>query len=195
MKFEDVTLFDGSTKVTGAESAVVNLTHFLGYSVQFDYDDLTPSAGAFTAAVTDICTKNSHGYTTGLKVQVSTTGTLPAGLSAGTDYFVIVGTANTFALSDTLAHALAGTDIINIGDSGTGTHTITPTPIAGGNVKLQGSNDKTKWTDIASGGGNITADGSVIYNFSGVYYKYVKAVFTLTAGQVALTGNLFTKGE
>lgn len=195
MKFEEYTLFDGTTKVTGEESSIIDITHYVGYSAHIIYDNITPSAGSFTAEVTDICTKANHGFTTGLKVQVSTDGTLPNGLSAGTDYFVIKGTNNTFALSDTLAHALAGTDIINITDSGTGTHTITPTPIAGGNAKLQCSNDKVNWSDVTSGGGNITSDGNAMYNFSGVYYKYIKAVFTLTAGQVILSGKLIIKGD
>jgi len=195
MKFEDVALFGGAARTSSSESDPIDLLHYLGYSAQFVYDNTTPTAGAFTAAATDICTKNGHGFSTGLKVQVSTDGTLPAGLSAGTDYFVIVGTANTFALTDTLAHALAGTDIINIGDAGTGTHTITPTSLAGGNVKLQWSNNGTDWGDVASGGGDITADGNVMYNFSGVFYRYVKAVFAITAGQVVLSGKLYTKGE
>jgi hypothetical protein len=195
MKFEEASLFGGSARTSGSESDPIDLLHYLGYSVQFVYDDTTPTAGAFTAAVTDICTKNGHGFSTGLKVRVSSDDTLPTGLLSNTDYFVIVGTANTFALTDSLEHALAGTDIINIGDAGTGTHTITPTSLAGGNVKLQWSNNGTNWSDVTNGGANITGDGNAMYNFSGVYYRYVKAVFAITAGQVVLSGKLYTKGE
>jgi hypothetical protein len=196
MKFEDVTLFDGTTLVAGASSAAFNLTHYLGYSVQFIADDTTPVAGAFTAAVTDICTKAAHGYTTGLQVSVASDTTLPSGLAAlPTVYYVIKGTDNTFALSDSYAHAIAGTDIVNIGDSGTGTHTITPTVIAGSSVKLECSNDGSTWDDVASGSFNVTADIDKVLNFSGVYYKFVRATFAITAGQVALTGLLLAKGE
>lgn len=194
MMFKEYALF-GSTYVTTQESEVIDMLHFTGFSAQFIYDDTTPAAGEFTANVTDICTKASHGFVTGLKVQVSSDDTLPGGLSGGTDYYVIVGNANTFSLSDTLAHALAGTNIVNIADAGTGTHTITPTPLAGSLAKVQGSNDGTTFTDLASQTGNITADGSALYNQYGAYYKYIKCYFTATAGQVLLTCKVVLKGE
>lgn len=194
MKFERFELFN-TVLLAGATSVEVDLTHYLGYSFQVKADDKTPAAGAFTANVTDICTKNNHGFYTGLKVQVSSDGTLPAGLSAGTDYFVIVGTANTFALSDTYAHAIAGTNIVNITDAGTGTHTITPTPIAGCSCKLECSIDGIDYDDVTSGAVSITADIDKVLNFDGVYYKYVRAVFAITAGQVELKAYLFTKGD
>jgi hypothetical protein len=62
---------------------------------------------------------------TGLKVQLTTVTTLPAPLQLATDYFVIALDANTFKLATSLANALVGT-AINITDTGTGAHTITP---------------------------------------------------------------------
>lgn len=185
----------GSTYLTTATSDKIDLLHFTGFCAQFVYDNTTPAAGPFTANVTDICTKNNHGFSTGLKVRVASDTTLPSGLVAGTDYYVIVGGVNTFSLSDSYAHAIAGTDIINIGDAGTGIHTITPTVLAGSSVKLMGSNDDTNYVDLASQTGNITADGSVLFNQSGCYYRYLKAQFTATAGQVLLTGIVTLKGE
>lgn len=79
----------------------------------------------FTAATTDIITRAAHGYLTGDQVQVSSATTLPAGLSAATYYYVIKLTADTFKLSTTLAGAVAGTGIVDITDTGTGTHTVT----------------------------------------------------------------------
>ena len=78
----------------------------------------------FTAdASTDICTHtniNLMPYTT---VRLTTTTTLPAGLSLATDYFVIKVTDLTCKLATSYANAVAGT-AINITDAGTGTHTI-----------------------------------------------------------------------
>lgn len=77
-------------------------------------------SSAFTAAVTDIITVTGHGYVGGEKVRVSTTTTLPGGLSASTDYYVVdVINANTFYLST----APGGTHV-NITSTGTGTHTM-----------------------------------------------------------------------
>lgn len=194
MNHQTTSLF-GSTYLTTATSEAVDLLHFTGFAAQFNCDNTTPAAGEFTANVTNICTKASHGFVTGLKVQVSSDDTLPGGLSASTDYFIIKGTDNTFSFSDTLAHALAGTNIIDITSSGTGTHTITPTPIAGASVKLMGSIDGVNYVDLASQTSNITGDVNVLFNQSGVYYRYVKAQFTATAGQVQITGYLMAKGD
>ncbi len=78
----------------------------------------------FTAAVTDICTLTAHNFATGDSVQVTTSSALPTGLSISTTYYVVVLTANTFKLSDTLAHALAGTNIVDISGTGTGVQSM-----------------------------------------------------------------------
>ena len=76
--------------------------------------------------VVNVLTSNSHGFSTGLKVKLTTTGVLPVGLSTGTDYYLVVLDGNTFKLSDTLEHAVAGTDIIDMTDIGSGTHSCLP---------------------------------------------------------------------
>jgi hypothetical protein len=78
----------------------------------------------FTAdAGTDIITHTNINLMHLSRVQVSTTTTLPAGLSAATDYYVIKVSDLTCQLATSYANALAGT-AINITDAGTGTHTI-----------------------------------------------------------------------
>ena len=79
----------------------------------------------FTAdSTTNTFTSAAHSYqNTDMKVQVSTTGTLPSGLSANTDYYVIRLGDNTFQLATTRANAIAGT-AINISDNGTGVQTL-----------------------------------------------------------------------
>lgn len=85
--------------------------------------------GTFTAdAGTDVCTWTStanipSNILTGTRVQLTTTGTLPAGLALATDYYVIRLTDTTFSLASSFANAIAGTDI-DITDAGTGTHTV-----------------------------------------------------------------------
>lgn len=73
-------------------------------------------------------------FFTGDRAEGVTTGTLPAGLSAATDYYIIVvnhGRASAdspvrIKLATSLANAYAGT-AVSIGDAGTGTHTIRKT--------------------------------------------------------------------
>lgn len=75
---------------------------------------------AFTAdATTNLITITAHGFAVNTTVQVVSSGTLPAPLTAGTTYFVRDVLANTFALSLT-----AGGAAIDITSAGTGTHTL-----------------------------------------------------------------------
>lgn len=60
---------------------------------------------------TDVITATAHGFTTGQKVQFTTTGVLGGGLSAGVDYYVIYVTANTFKVATTPYNAAQGTAI------------------------------------------------------------------------------------
>lgn len=84
----------------------------------------------FTAnAGTDVCTwtstaSKSYNVLNGTRVRLTTTTTLPAGLSLATDYYVIKLSDTTFSLATSYANAVAGT-AINITDAGTGTHTVT----------------------------------------------------------------------
>jgi len=109
----DIEAFDGAIKV---KPAVATIFH-------------TSTSTTFTAdASTDICTGASftgNADTTGVAVYLTTTGTLPAGLSTSTVYFVIRvdQNAGTFKLATTITLAEAGT-AINITDAGSGSHTI-----------------------------------------------------------------------
>lgn len=71
-------------------------------------------------------TITGHGLHTGDgPVQLTTTGSLPTGLSTLTNYWVIKIDANTIALATSLANALAGTVIV-LSSNGSGTNTETP---------------------------------------------------------------------
>jgi Pectate lyase superfamily protein len=96
-----------------------------------------PSYGAATAegllsqAVTADATANTLTTTsaalylaTGAIVRISTTGTLPSPLVAGTDYWWIKVDDNTGKLASTYLNAAAGT-AIDLTTAGTGTHTLT----------------------------------------------------------------------
>jgi hypothetical protein len=61
---------------------------------------------------------------TGHKVRLTTTNTLPSGLSTGTDYYVVRNSSTSISFAPTIADAYAGTNLIT-GSAGTGTHTYT----------------------------------------------------------------------
>jgi hypothetical protein len=89
------------------------------------YDGLS-SVVTITLASPGIISWPSHGLVAGSAVVFETTGALPTGLIAGTTYYVANDsnlTAGAFAVSDTKAHALAGTNQINTSGSQSGVQT------------------------------------------------------------------------
>lgn len=80
-------------------------------------------------ATTDVDAANNtiaigFDVSTGTKVRVSSSGTLPAGLSADTDYFIVRNSSTLVKLASSLANAQAGT-VIDITSQGSGNHTMT----------------------------------------------------------------------
>lgn len=80
--------------------------------------EAVPQATFTVVAATDVITSTAHGLTNGDCVWVSSSTTLPAGLSASTNYYIINATTDTFRLS-----AVPSGTNIDITDTGTGTHT------------------------------------------------------------------------
>lgn len=89
--------------------------------------DITISDKSFLPAAvntaTDSVNINAHGFVTGLACQLTTTGTLPAGLSPATTYYLIVVDSNNVKYAATLSNALGGI-AVDLSGTGTGTHTI-----------------------------------------------------------------------
>lgn len=102
------------------------LSNIQGFSAIREYPDFPTATtannavGTFTAATTDVITLAAHGLLAGDRLRFTTTGTLPAGLSLATTYYVIASGlgANTFKVSATLGGAA-----VDITDTGTGVHT------------------------------------------------------------------------
>lgn len=137
----------------------------------------------------------SHGFTTGLKVQGTTTGTLPDPLQLATDYFVIVIDANTIQLAASLADALAGTpiELVDQGSNGA-VNTLTAVALAGATFLVQKSNNQVDWIDVAAAT-SVTVDGTVMVSDTAIGYRYIKVIKTLTAGLVDMSASLIVLGE
>lgn len=93
----------------------------LGISTQtFTAASGTAPTVTMTIASPCVLTKVAHGFSVGTKVSLATTGALPTGLTAGTEYYVsAVPSADTFRLSATYG----GSDI-NTSGSQSGTHSV-----------------------------------------------------------------------
>lgn len=109
-------------------------------------------------------------------VQFTTTGTLPAGLSLSTNYYLRYISVGVYKVATTLANAIAAT-YVNITDTGSGTHTATSTNI--GIIKATAKDDRN---------GNIYAvDNNCrvwCSNIPGGSYKWM-----------LITGNTLTNGS
>jgi hypothetical protein len=87
----------------------------------------TPNSNIITSIndTTNLFTITSHSMSDGTLVQIRSDGTLPSPLTADTNYFVFTGEeTNTFALTATYADAIAGTNIVDLTDDGSGTITL-----------------------------------------------------------------------
>lgn len=87
----------------------------------FGSGTITPALGTCTITIASpgVVTYNAHGLNNGDRVVFRTTGALPTGLTAGTTYFVVNRTTNTFEVS-----ATRGGASINTSGSQSGTHTL-----------------------------------------------------------------------
>lgn len=156
----------------------------------------TPSAGvsASGSQVTSssgllFTTSTANGFALGLKVQFTTSTTLPTGISAATDYFVVPITSTTYKVATSLANALAGT-VVAYTDTGTGNQTATPVAIAAASIILQGSSDDGQtWATVPNSSQAITADGDWVFELDYIRYAAFRASLSLTAGMVAFTKN------
>lgn len=93
-------------------------------ALYYDVKVAAASAVMITIATPGVINWPAHGLMLGQKVQLTTTGALPTGLSAATTYYVIPIDANAIWLASSLANAAAGTKIVTSGAQG-GVHTCT----------------------------------------------------------------------
>lgn len=87
---------------------------------------MNPSLGTFTVTTASpgVFTITAHGLQTGELIQLSNSGgSLPTGLTALTDYYVTILTANTFKVSTSMANVVAGT-FVNVTGAGSGTNSV-----------------------------------------------------------------------
>lgn len=96
------------------------------------YNVITKDRGTVTISIASpgVVTLNNHGFTNGDCIELTTTDTLPTGLTAHTNYYIEVKDANTFYLHAARSTALAGTAGNRINTSGTqsGAHSLRHCP-------------------------------------------------------------------
>ena len=131
-----------------------------------------PNACTLTIASPGVVNLANHGRSAGDQVYFSTTGTLPTGLTAGTQYFIAASpapTSGTFSVS-----ATSGGTAINFTGSQTGIQTVTYAPwgIGDGSTTFGMPWFPSDYTLVqANGGTGAQTVGQVIGHTHG-YYTY-----------------------
>lgn len=209
MKFKSNATVIASQTLAQSFSQVFDMAAVDWWSLHLAYSGATPSAKTFTVKTqaSGQLTIPAHGYVTGLIGQASNSGgALPTGLSALTNYYVIVIDANTIALATSLANAVAGTPIV-LSSNGTGTQTFTPTTSASNVIKLQGGNDgvAANYVDVTTSNFpqiNLactvtvtTSAGVAFWQIGRPPFRYARLLFTPSAGQVTLSASELAKVE
>jgi hypothetical protein len=126
----NLTYLQEFSKVCNVDVDTVSGVAMVNYKLEEDTTGLGDgsfSAFTFTANPSNdsLTTSATHGYVSLLPVTLSTTGTLPTGLSVNTTYYIITELSNTVKLASTIANAVNST-YIDFSTAGSGTHTITP---------------------------------------------------------------------
>lgn len=154
----------------------------------------TPGTATEVSTANDTVTIPSHGYSEGLLVRLTTTGTLPAGLSLATDYFIIPVDADTVSFASSLANAQAGTavDITNEGSSA-GVNTVTATALAGDLVIRTALLAAGPWFD-ACPPQDVTSDTEFLFNLTSPAGRYIALGADLDAGQISVVQSVLGKG-
>jgi hypothetical protein len=192
-------MIDGATVALSETSAVQEIQHMYGLDLMAYITAANPSNKTFTTVdqTANTATVTAHGFSTGMKFTLTTSGGLPTGLSPATDYYAIVVDADTIKFASSQANALAGT-AIDLTGAGTGTQTVVVNTTIAGSVKLQKSDDPSSvtqtWFDITSSSQNFSGSTTLNWAYADVAYPYIRAVVTVTSGTVTTSVRINGKG-
>ena len=191
---------------SGAVGAVVTFTNAAAGATT----DASAGTSGFTVSVTtqgvttvlDLTAETIavplHGYVSGQKLAMTTSGALPTGIPATA--YVIVVDLNTIKIATSKSNALAGT-AVNISTEGSGVQTMTRQAL-NGVVKLQACNDYNPavnpvlpgtWTDITGSAVTMAGAGSYGWNVADVYYNWVRLAYAWDAGDGVVSCDVCVK--
>lgn len=169
-------------------------------TAQLILDETTPYSGSVS---TQACTFNTSSNTieTGLlennlqpgaTVRFTTAGTLPAGLVANKDYFVLASAFTEFAFS--ITDHPTGTNVVTFADSGTGVHAVERVfeILMPGNRSML-ANDYTQINDL--GYGLVVANGGLAESVSMFTYYCQISNYAYAGGQIRSLGGSSSHGN
>lgn len=184
--FKQIAISAPGLVAVSQSSSAYEIKHADSVGIACSVTASSPSVQTFADTDVDVgadqITISAHGYRTGLKVALTTSGALPTGLSA-TDYYVILNDGNTIQLATSAANAAAGTAVNITAAAGGGTHTLTPAA-ADMDLILQGSVDGTNFFNLVTT--EITGTGVFSASLSSPAFSMLRARVSIAAGQATI---------
>lgn len=164
-----------SGNFTTSSTSFVNVT---GAAQTFGTGNVNTGTGTITIT--------AHGYLTGQVLNFTSTGTLPGGIIASTDYFAIVTGVNTFQIATSLANAVATTPVIvTLTTTGSGTHSSFA--VVACSVTTSGRPTYlTMVTDGTLGAGLGSIDTTNSSDTSLSYFQIIQVQSTAVVGEASL---------
>jgi len=121
-----------------AANKIIRLPLAVGRHMALSGDGGATLASTFTTdfatAPTILTLTSTANFIAGMKVQLTTTGSLPAPLATSTDYYINISSATQLTVSTSPSNYTSAT-VVTLTSNGSGTHTITPqwsTQVIGG---------------------------------------------------------------
>lgn len=162
-----------------------------------------PTAGLADAvfdAATDRLRIWGHGLSTPTQVEVSTSGSPPAGLAISTTYYIIRVDQEYFKLASSYTNALAGTAIDLTAAAGSGLHNIIPLRKLTNGISIAGGNLVTVENNVVRGAGQacIAVDNSFLVTVRNNVLRTCggggnDAISLTSTADSDITGNLITQ--
>lgn len=188
----------GSVYGTDVLSDKIDATGLQSVSFGVSMTNSTPAGLDFLAAAVnttdDTIDLDASALGTGVVGQFTTSGGLPSGISALTNYYLIKVSDTQVKVASSLANALAGT-AINITTQGTGTHTFTATAFNNQTqVSVYGSNQESSGYEFVQGAPvGFTTTANVNIEVPEVTYNFYKVGVEIDSG--TLTVNAYGLGK
>ena len=192
---KDKNAFTFSATTAQDSALILDMRDAEKYIMQIKTAEATPAAFTITSTANHIDTFNNrfykaaHGLVTGSSVAITTSSSLPIGLT-GAGFFASKIDDDFFYIMDTRAKAITGTPAIVITSQGSGVQTFTPSGSYRGNVGIQYSLDGSTWTTIQNYSDNLGTSTLEDDNFNA---NWLRMTVEATQGQLYIKTDVNVK--
>lgn len=192
-----VTITTDDSAANGTMLFSVTLPGATAPAVTYDATDATAGgllAATITNGVTSVFNIPDHGLGEGLTVRLTSTGTLPTGLSTGTDYYIIVVDEDYVSFASSLANAQAGV-AINVTNEGTsaGVNTVDVTALVGDLLLVGALQEDGPWFPLTASQ-DVTSETEFLFEMIDPGVKYIALSADLVSGAITADQVVLGKG-